>query len=48
LGLDDTADALDDIGGDTVHEKGAPNAGLDDADGMDDISVILSGEEVTL
>jgi hypothetical protein len=47
-GLDDTADGLDDIAGNTVHGKAASNEGLDEMDGMDDISAIFSGEEVSL
>jgi hypothetical protein len=47
-GLDDITDNLDDAVENTVHGKGAPTAGLDDMDGMDDISAIFSGEEVSL
>jgi len=47
-GLDDTADSLDNAVGNTVHGKAPPDAGLDDVDGMDDISAIFSGEEVSL
>jgi hypothetical protein len=46
--LDDIGDSLDDAVGNTVHGKAAPAMGLDDMDGMDDISAIFSGEEVSL
>jgi hypothetical protein len=47
-GLDDIGGNLDDAVGNTVHGKAAPAAGLDDMDGMDDISAIFSGEEFSL
>jgi hypothetical protein len=47
-GLDDTADGLDDAGGNTVHGEAPSDAGLDDIDGLDDISAMFSGEEVSL
>jgi hypothetical protein len=48
LGLDDITGGMDDVAGNSVHGEASPNAGLDDVGGMDDISAIFSGEEVSL